>query len=372
MKQPKQMHRIMGFTLIELLVVIAIITILAALLLPAVTMAKKQAQRINCVSNLKQIGVAFHNFANNHQGKFPMVVSTRDGGVKEVIETCLCCTNIYVTLAALSNELVNPKLLFCPADISRKPPTNFTEVAIYHNSSYVAWYRSESEGQSTSIIASDSNLNPDVCMLYEKNFIFEATNHLAWTAERHHLKGNALFGDGHVELLKNGPSLVAAVSQSWSTPKPKPNPARFNATPSTDSNRLSDRGRANASGGTPSIKVPVAPHAPPPPSAPSRRPYTPNNSTPIGQSKAPIEVATPAITNRAGSLLAMNSSVNQPANTAVPTAALGVFDAKVVEIVPIVMVSSYLLLWLLLLLYLTYKLWQWQSRRLKRRQARDS
>src|ERR1039457_837973 len=124
-----------GFTLIELLVVIATIAVLATLLLPALAQTSRRALRIQCINNLKLINLSFHVWEGDYGGKYPMAVSTANGGAMENIFSQLGgnapagygLTNVF---CVMSNKLGAPKILHCPADVS--PATAPGDTPGYH------------------------------------------------------------------------------------------------------------------------------------------------------------------------------------------------------------------------------------------------
>jgi prepilin-type N-terminal cleavage/methylation domain-containing protein/prepilin-type processing-associated H-X9-DG protein len=189
-----------AFTLVELLVVVAIIGIMAALLLPVLSKGQLRARRIACVSNLKQMGDAFHLFAHEHNGKFPMQVASAEGGSLEFVNNGYAVHGdfyfSYRHFQTLSNDLVNAKLVFCPSELYRQMATNFAALR-NENVSYFVGVNADF-AQPGSVLAGDRNITNE----------FEAAGtivrsgfgtSLHWTSELHRYKGNILFADSHVE-----------------------------------------------------------------------------------------------------------------------------------------------------------------------------
>ena len=180
----------------------AIIGVLAALLLPALAKAKLKAREVACSGNLRQIGIALHGFAHDHGGLFPQQLSTNAGGALEPSRFPEPWWGQFIRspapFAAISNELGNPRVLGCPA--AARGPSNFANLKA-SEVGYLALV-SARLGDAQGVLAVDGNLD-QVRTRRVTNGPAAGQLEVVWTPERHDGRGNALWGDGHVELRRS-------------------------------------------------------------------------------------------------------------------------------------------------------------------------
>src|SRR6266436_446309 len=112
-----------AFALLEGLVVLAIVAALAATVILPRMRRHGCSGRINCVNNLKQVGLGFRTWALDNNDKYPTQVSITNGGTMEFIGT----RRVFAHFGVMSNELSTPKILFCPqeTDPSRQSASTF-------------------------------------------------------------------------------------------------------------------------------------------------------------------------------------------------------------------------------------------------------
>lgn len=207
-----------AFTLVELLVVIAIISLLAALLSPALKNAREQARSIVCMSNLKQMGAAFRLYGNDNDDVLPPL-QILDAGWSPLPGTVnyLKAINPYVGRQK-SDEEFGYTFLRCP---SAGPQTGYGDsyAGLYHN---IFHYLGPAPGSSrlskipsSVMIAGDSSgtfcifnaMSPSFGYTSDtdgdtvNDFSAGSGRYLNGWSARHNKRGNCLFADGHISSV---------------------------------------------------------------------------------------------------------------------------------------------------------------------------
>ena len=220
MKIPKKYNILannQGFTRVELIVVVVIGVILVGLQTGCgMAKAKAKAQRIACVNNLKQIGIATRIYATDNQDRFPWQVPAIETGPDgEEIMTGGTAEYIAVSKAAeywkhfqaLSNELSNPKGVRCPRDRNRNQAHSFEETEFGGPTGNLSMSyfigKGSDEAIPNTILSGDRNIeygdynndddNEGTHQKFGKKFSAKLTP--AWTKSLHKNQGDLLLSD---------------------------------------------------------------------------------------------------------------------------------------------------------------------------------
>ena len=183
----------LALTLIELLVVVVILAVLAAMFVPAMGINRAYDQRIQCLTNLKKVGLAFRIWQGDHGDEYPMSISATNGGTKELIESATVWRHFQV----LSNELLTPKILCCPSDPKTKCATNFTTDLSNQKISYFLGVDAKATN-APMFLAGDHNITNGLPV--KSSLLILTTNQLAgWTRKIHDRQGTILMADACVQ-----------------------------------------------------------------------------------------------------------------------------------------------------------------------------
>lgn len=185
-----------AFTVVELMVVVSVIFLLVVVFLPDGRNGRAKAVRINCVCNLKQVGLAYCLWAGDNNDLNPMQFFTNQTGGPLYADA----TNAFRYFQVMSNELSTPKVLVCPADSKRRAATNFTTDFAGNHISYFIGLEANETTHPYTLLSGDRNITNGTKPI---NGLLEVTTNqqLGWTAEFHNGAGNVGLGDGSVQQI---------------------------------------------------------------------------------------------------------------------------------------------------------------------------
>jgi competence protein ComGC len=188
-------QKLRAFTRLELSAVISVLAVLVvAVVVPALQKAHQRAWRVQCVSNLKQIGLATRAWALDHGDRMSSQLDQHHGSTQDYLGNGEAFGHFQV----LSVYLKTPDTLICPSDV-RQPAKDFGPSFSNTNVSYFLGVDA-SDTSPQMLLCGDRNLTNGLPLT--KGFLEIDSNHSAgWTHQMHRLQGNVGLADGSVQQL---------------------------------------------------------------------------------------------------------------------------------------------------------------------------